>query len=214
MKKIFDYNININKTAYMNWRTDSTDPILNMNIIASAYFDSALTLLNSCLEDNYDKKADVLIFPVFFSINHGIELYVKSIFWSMNKLLGYNKPYPSNHNIRCIWYAAKDKIVKYGFGYGHEKNDFEKMIVTLESYLNELYENIMVDEKKDINKAYHNIDFSRYPLNNKYEDHFYLKECENVVVDLEYLFDVVTNIKKCLSSLADYYYYLNTENDM
>ena len=88
------------------------------------------------------------------------------------------------------------------------------MIVTLESYLNELYENIMVDEKKDINKAYHNIDFSRYPLNNKYEDHFYLKECENVVVDLEYLFDVVANIKKCLGSLADYYYYLNTESDM
>ena len=56
MKKIFDYNVNINKTAYMNWRTDSTSPIMNMNIIASAYFDSALTLLNSCLEANYDKK--------------------------------------------------------------------------------------------------------------------------------------------------------------
>lgn len=88
MKKIFSYNVDTNKTAYMNWRTRQHEPIQSMNVIAYGYFQSAILLAEECIKDNYDKKADVLIFPMLFSVNHAIELYEKSICWSLNILLG------------------------------------------------------------------------------------------------------------------------------
>lgn len=208
MKKIFSYNKDINKTAYMNWRTNIHEPIHNMNVIADGYFKNAILLAKHCIEDNVDKKADILIFPMLFSVNHGIELYEKSICWSLNILLGYNSTFKSNHDIRGIWLTIKQKIKEYGFGYGHEEKDFIQMTRVLESYINEISKTIMND---DINEAYHNIDFSRYPTNNHNEYHFYLKTYENVVVDLENFIQVFENINDCLSTLANFYYYKTLE---
>lgn len=64
-------------------------------------------LAEQCLKDNSDKKADVLIFPMLFSVNHAIELYEKSIYWSLNILLENKSIFKENHNIRGIWYVAK-----------------------------------------------------------------------------------------------------------
>jgi len=209
MKDIFSYNLDINKTAYMNWRTRQHEPIQSMNVIADGYFKSAILLAKDCLADNSDKKADVLIFPMLFSVNHAIELYEKSICWSLNILLGYNSSFKTNHDIRGIWYTTKQKIKEYGFGYGREEVDFNKMVNRLEAYLDEMSKAIMND---DINDAYHNIDFSRYPVNNHKEYHFYLKTYDNVVVDLENFIDVFEEIRHCLSLLADYYYGLVVES--
>lgn len=107
MKEIFTYNIDIDKTAYLNWRTEIHEPIHNMNVLADGYLQSALILARQCLEDNCDKKADILIFPMLFSVNQAIELYVKSICWSVNILLGYKSSYKENHDIRGIWLTAK-----------------------------------------------------------------------------------------------------------
>ncbi|TCS80325.1 hypothetical protein EDD59_106151 [Muricomes intestini] len=209
MKKIFSYNADINKNAYMNWRTNNHEPIHNMNVIAEGYFESAILLAECCLKDNSDKKADGIIFPMLFSINHGIELYEKSICWSLNILLGNNSSFKENHDIRGIWLTTKQKIKKFGFGIGHEESEFNNMIMNLESYLDELSKTIMGD---DINKAYYNIDFSRYPMNNHKEYHFYLKTYENVVVDLENFVLVFKDIKDCLSCLSGYYYGLVFES--
>ena len=35
-------------------------------------------LAQDCLQDNGDKKADIVVFPMLFSANHAIELYLKS----------------------------------------------------------------------------------------------------------------------------------------
>lgn len=208
MQKIFSYNVDINKNAYMNWRTNNHEPIHNMNVIADGYFESAILLAECCLNDNYDKKADAVIFPMIFSVNHAIELYEKSICWSLNILLGYNAAFKENHDIRGIWLTTKQKIKELGFGIGHEEREFNHMIKNLEMYLAELSTTIM---DNDINNAYHNIDFSRYPLNNHNEYHFYLKTYENVVVDLENFIIVFRDINDCLSRLADYYYGLVIE---
>jgi len=206
MKKLFSYNVDINKNAYMNWRTNKHEPIQNMNVIAEGYFHSAILLAKLCLADNYDKKADSIIFPMIFAVNHAIELYEKSICWSLNILLGYNSKFKENHDIRGNWLTAKQKIIEFGFGYGREKDDFEKMIVCLELYIDEISKNIM---DIDINKAYLNIDFSRYPLiKNRNEYHFYLKTYDNVVIDLENFLNVIEDIEDCLDSLAGYYYEL------
>lgn len=209
MKKLFSYNVDINKNAYMNWRTNKHEAIQNMNVIAEGYFDSAILLLKQCLVDNNDKKADSIIFPMIFAVNHAIELYEKSICWSLNILLGYNSKFKVNHDIRGNWLTAKRKIEEFGFGYGREKDDFEKMIICLESYIDEISKNIMDD---DISKAHFNIDFSRYPLNNRNEYHFYLKTYDNVVVDLENFLNVVVDIEDCLDNLAVYYYELVVES--
>lgn len=203
MKKIFSYNADINKTAYMNWRTNFHEPIQNMNVLANGYFESAILLAKECLNDNGDKKADILIFPMLFSVNHAIELYEKSICWSLNILLGYTSTYNKNHDIRGIWYTTKNKIKEYGFGYGREEKDFIEMTIDLEAYLNEL-SNIIKED--DINTAYHNIDFSRYPVNNCNEYHFYLRKYDNVVVDLENFVERFTRIHNNLRLLAGYYY--------
>lgn len=209
MKDIFSYNIDINKTAFMNWRTEHHQPIQNMNVIADGYFESAILLAKDCLKDNSDRKADVLIFPILFSVNHAIELYEKSICWSLNILLGYKLKFKQNHDIRGIWLTIKEKIKEFGFGYGHEEVEFNRMIVELEAYLDELSKIIM---SKNINDAYQNIDFSRYPINNHDEYHFYLKTYENVVVDLENFISIFEKIRDSLSRLADYYYELYAES--
>lgn len=208
MKKIFSNNSDIEKTAYMNWRTENRQAIHDMNVIAEGYFESAILLAKSCLQDNKDKKADVVIFPMLFSVNHAIELYEKSICWSLNILLNNKSRFKENHDIRGIWYSTKQKINEFGFGFGREEEDFNNMIVNLEDYLDEILNKIM---KEDLNKAYYNIDFSRYPFNNHNGYHFYLQTNENVVVDLENFIIVFDDIRKCLDSLAGYYYELVLE---
>lgn len=203
MKKLFSSNGDIDKNAYMNWRTNHREPIQNMNVIAEGYFKSSLLLAECCLKDNNDKKADVLIFPMLFSINHAIELYEKSICWSLNILLGHRSSFKENHDIRGIWFTTKQKIKKFGFGIGYEETEFNGMIKPLELYLDELSKTII---DNDVNNAYHNIDFSRYPMNNHKEYHFYLKTYKNIVVDLEHFVVIFENINDCLCRLADFYY--------
>lgn len=200
MKDVFSYNLDIHKTAYMNWRTDKNDPIGSMNAIANGYFQSALLLAKECLKNNLDKKADAVIFPMLFSVNHGIELYIKSICWSLNILLGHKSKYKENHNIRGLWDAVKQKIKE--LGYDNNEESFKEMTASLEAYIEELTSKIMKDDRET---AYYNIDFSRYPINNKDEYHFYMKTYENVVVDLENFIQVFSDIGENLDCLAGYY---------
>lgn len=206
MKKIFTYNEEINKNAYLNWRTNRYEPIKNLQVLADGYMESSIELAKICLKDNTDKKADILIFPILFSLNQGIELFEKSIYYCMNILLGHKNKYPNNHKIREIWYAVKNKIIEYGFdeAAGRGEKEFKSMIHPLENYLDELY--FKIGKSGDINMAYHNIDFSRYPLNNRGEVHFYIDIFDNEVVDLEVFVEVAKKIFDCLSCLSRYYY--------
>lgn len=192
----------------MNWRTYKHQPIHNLNTLAEGYFESAALTIRECLADNRGHRADVVIFPILFSINHAIELYEKSICWSLNILLGYKSTFADNHNIRGIWYTVKQKIKEFGFDYGREEADFLNMILPLEEYLDEIYSKIMTDS---FNEAYYNIDFSRYPTNNRMDNHFYITQYDNVVVDLENLLECCKVLNECLSRLAGTYYSLVLE---
>ena len=44
MKKIFSYNEDINKNAYLNWRISKYEPINNMQILANGYMQAVLNL--------------------------------------------------------------------------------------------------------------------------------------------------------------------------
>ena len=69
MKNIFVQNVDIDKTAYMNWRFDVDKPIENFIALAEGYIIAADCMIDSCIKNNSGKKADILIFPILFSIN-------------------------------------------------------------------------------------------------------------------------------------------------
>lgn len=211
MKKfiINTFNDDVDKNAYMNWRLNHHEPIQNMIVMADGYMTSVIVNAKSCLENTFDKTADILIFPMFFSLNQGIELYLKSICWSLNILLNYKSKYGKNHDIRNIWFLVKNKINEFGFNEERPEDSFNKMVKNIEPYLNELANYL---KKDNINDYHHNIDFSRYPVNNRDEYHFFVNQFDNVTVDLEVIKKFATQINGDLKCLTDYYYGLVVES--
>ena len=61
MKSFFCQGRTINTTSYMNWRI-SKDDGMSFWTLAEGYFETADILIEKCLEDNSDKKADIF-FP-------------------------------------------------------------------------------------------------------------------------------------------------------
>lgn len=164
------YNDDIEKNAYINWRLNNHEPIQNMIVMGDGYLTNVIETAKLCLSDNQDKKADILIFPMLFSLNHDIELYLKASCWSLNILLGYKGKYKEDHDIRNAWFTIKAKIKEYGFDETRPEESFNEISKRLENYLNELAYYLQKDK---INDYFWNIDFSRYPVNNRDEYHFY-----------------------------------------
>ena len=172
MGRIFEYNKDIDKTAYMNWRTKQDQPIHDMIMLADGYIKAAIMLGEDCLENNIDKIADIIVFPMFFSANHAIELYLKSINWSLNMLLDKNETYCGGHDIRQIWNNVKKRMTEYEKN-KNNRTQFKEMTRELDDYISELYGKI--DTEHNDNVRMKNMDFSRYPLNSNKEEHFYIE---------------------------------------
>lgn len=204
MKNIFSQNPDVDKTAYLNWRTNRHDHINNMIVIGGGFMSSALLLAKNILEDNHDKKADNLIFPILFNINHGIEVYLKAIAWQLNILENNKESFIPNHQLKEL--LENVKALVYSFESGTEKIDrFDEMIEPLDNYISELYSKI--EKVKPNGNVIYSIDFSRYTLDNKMEPQFYINELDNVMVDLEYFLEVFTDIRSSLDSIAKHYLY-------
>ncbi|MGG0835679.1 hypothetical protein ABE057_00690 [Bacillus paralicheniformis] len=202
LKDIFSYNVDVNKTAYMNWRTEKHNHIHNMIVLADGFMESAIMLAEDVLNDNFNKKADIIIFPILFNTNHGIELYLKAITWSLNILMKSEYKIEGNHDIKQILSTVKSKVRKFEKE-KEKKQQFLKLIENLDAYLKELNEKI---EKADLKKN-DKMDFSRYPLTKEYIPHFYIGTFKNVVVDLENFISRMKEISKNLNLISCYYLY-------
>ncbi|WP_088356641.1 hypothetical protein [Bacillus cereus] len=211
MKKIFSNNPDIDKNAYMNWRTHSYDPIHNMIVVAEGFKDSTLLLVKDILKDNTDKKADNLIFPVLFNANHSIEVYLKAICWTQNLLLNKNDTFDGNHNLKGLFKKVVD--LENELNILGDKSVFYKELNNLETYIDELYEKIerTVKGKNGNDKIIHEITFCRYALTSDLEPQFYIDTFDNVVVDLENFLTVFEQIFKTLDSLSTHYIVLYDE---
>ena len=74
----FEFSGNIENSAYLNWRFDFIRNTENQFYeMGKAYFETAITLIDDCLNDNIDKKDDIWIFPILFNVVHGTEIYLK-----------------------------------------------------------------------------------------------------------------------------------------
>ncbi|MCY9446991.1 hypothetical protein MOF46_12515 [Bacillus haynesii] len=159
-------------------------------------------LAEDVLNDNFNKKADIIIFPILFNTNHGIELYLKAIIWSLNILMKSEYKIEGNHDIKQILSTVKSKVRKFEKE-KEKKQQFLKLIDNLDAYVKELNEKI---KKADLKKN-DKMDFSRYPLTKEYIPHFYIGTFKNVVVDLENFISRMKEISKNLNLISCYYLY-------
>ena len=201
MKDIFRYNADVNKTAYMNWRTSHHDHIYNMIVIADGFMNSAILLAEAALVDNWDKKADSFIYPIIFNANHAIELYLKATVWTLNILLDNQQKIEGQHDIQQILQTVIKRVQEFETD-KEKRKQFNNMINGTKFYVDELFEKIATQNGK---RKKDNMDFSRYPFEQKYMPHFYITEFENVVVDLENFVQRFKEIGENLRLISTYY---------
>lgn len=211
VKDIFSYNADVNKNAYINWRIERHNPIKNMLIIAEGFMESSIMLAESALENNLDKKSDIIIYPILFNANHAIELYLKAIGWTLNILLENEQKVEGNHDIKQIMNVVKSRVNQFETE-KYRKKAFKELMDNLDKYISELFLKIETEEE---GKKKDNMDFSRYPFDKKYVPHFYIDTFDNVVVDLENFVTRFNEIGKNLNQIAYHYLYdfLLAENE-
>lgn len=205
MKSIFSRNEDYEKIAFVNWRISGAEDITNVLNLADGFLLSAIELAKHSLENNQDKKADILIFPILTNANHGIELYLKAISWTLNRLLNNNRKFEVSHNIKQIFDTVRARINEYNGGISLK--EFDESMVEVKGYIDELFQKINATPQND------KMDFSRYPFNNKFENHFYVEVLGNVEIDLEKFVEGFSLIHEKLEILSDFLYYqeLNKE---
>lgn len=203
MKDIFSYNADINKNAYMNWRTNRHEHISNMIVIAKGFMMSSILLAEQMLDNNKNRRADIVIFPILFNANHSIELYLKAITWTLNAILRKDEKIEGSHDIKQIFNVVCSRVNEFETS-KENKEQFKKLTTNLKEYLQELYVKI---EDKSSGKYKDNMDFSRYPFNTKYVNHFYIDDFDNVTIDLENFILRFKEISTSLNRIAEHYFY-------
>ena len=110
-----------------------------MIVIADGFMQSSLLTTKAVLEDNGDKKADIIIYPILFNANHSIELYLKAITWTLNILL--NKPYKieENHDIHQILQIVISRGDEFEKDNSERKKKIHELLEETKSYIDELF---------------------------------------------------------------------------
>ena len=193
-KGVFTYNADINKTAYMNWRMDAHSAEHNLAEMGNGFFLAAECLLQNALDNNRDKRADVLVFPILYSIDQGIEVYLKAIICLIELIASGESNNYTTHNILQLFREMKSLIKK------KEKTTkgLDKHLNSLSAYSNELV-NVAADKKGNPK-----MDFARYPFDTDGTPHFYVS-FTNTPVDMECLLMRAREIKESLDSLYTMY---------
>ncbi len=207
MKPVFSRNTDIDKIAFLNWRIDKDNHIVNLLNIADGFLLSAIELAKVCLEDNRNKRADIIIFAILTNANHGLELYLKSLNWTLNELLSNNKKIEGKHNLKQIFQTVKAKFKIYKGTINFK--DFKQETKEIESYINELFDKIQSTPQND------KMDFSRYSIDNNYDDHFYVLDLGKgtIDIDLENFVTRFETIRNKIDKLCRYMYYSELHDD-
>ena len=178
MDSIFQYNQNVEKTAYLNWRSNKyTNQRRQLVVMGDNFFSSANNLLQQFINDNGDKKADSWIFPIMFNIVHGIEIYLKAINVILNiELNEQNQVIQGGHDIKQLCQTSKSLILKYKNRNKNETTDqMWTAIKVIENFIENIYEKT------------NDMTFARYPMDKNKNGHFYIQTLDNSVIDMELL---------------------------
>lgn len=172
----FDFSGDILNSAYLTWRFDAKrDVEIKFYEMGKAYFSTSLALIDICLKENRDKKADTWIFPIMFHLVHGIEVYLK----------GFNSQY------RIF---AKLKKEEYQESKIEGKHDIKQLCEVAVSLIKDNRDKDLLPEfqfvQRFIQILYANTNdmtFARYPLTEDKDNHFYVSKDENITIDLNVL---------------------------
>lgn len=186
---IFQYNQDIDKTAFLNWRTGfARTSRRQFVIIGEAFFSTAYNLIQQCISDNGDKKADSWIFPIMFNIVHGIEVYLKAINAALSIVLNKERGITDGgHDLKALYGTAKSLIIEYKTT--NRNTTTEHMFQGIK-VVGKFIENIY--QKTD------DMTFARYPLAKDKQGHFYIATFDNEVIDLELLAEQIVYVYKML----------------
>ena len=194
LDSIFQYNADINKTSYLNWRTGFAHTSRRQFVVmGEAFFSTAYNLLQQCLIDNSDKKADSWIFPIMFNIVHGIEVYLKAINAALSVVLKKNRGISEGgHDLKALCGTARNLIIEYKTA---NKN----------TTTSQMFEGIKVVEKfiSNIYEKTDDMTFVRYPLAKNKQGHFYIETFDNEVIDLELLREQLVYVFKMLDFIYE-----------
>ena len=194
MPTFFVRNQDIDKTSYMNWRiSPSEDLRTQFWELAEGYLESAVCLIDICLQDNVGKRADIFIFPILFDIIHGIELYLKAIIDYLNIVVNHSSKMKKGHNISSLCAEAMELLIKLqASDCSQEIKDSILCMTVVKNFIS------IILEKTD------DMTFARYPISAKDKEMFYAATAENVVVDLELLRENVVYLIKCFDMVTDF----------
>lgn len=198
-KSLFSYNIDIRKNAYLNWRTHRNSPTHNLSVLAEGYADGALALIDTVLQDNTDKKADALIWPILFSIDHSIELYIKTILRLIEEQDGSSNSQYKSHDISELLNRLIKTIKKTEKG----APGLEEHLKPVTDYINELCNKIKTKNSKGRDVVH--MEFARYPFDIEDIPYFYIKDTGNVTIDMENLRSIFKSINESLDALCSIY---------
>lgn len=170
----FEWSGDIEKSAYLNWRFDFIrDLETQFYEMGKAYFETAIVLVDECIKNNCDKKADIWIFPILFNTVHGIEIYLKG-FNSQIKVLDkiekqqyQDSKIEGAHNILQLCQLAISLINQ------SSKKELLSDFEFVKKFIEILYMNT------------NDMTFARYPITNKGKNHFYVDKHENITIDLD-----------------------------
>ncbi len=172
----FEYSGNIPAMAFLTWRFDShRDVEIKFYEMGKAYFESALALIDICLHDNYDKKADMWIFPILFHAVHGIEVYLKGfisqyrIFAKLKKHEFQDSKIEGHHNIKQLCQVAVSLLKE------NDDKDLLGEFAIIQRFIFILYANTS------------DMAFARYPLTSEKVNQFYVDQTKNITIDLNVL---------------------------
>jgi len=189
-KNVFSSNLDINKTAYLNWRMDE-DSEGNLAEMANGFYLSARVQIDAILEDNSDKKADSIIFPILYAIDQSIELYLKAIIRLIERIEDGKANNYTTHDIAELLGNLKGKIKRKEA----TTKGLQKHLSSVQLYVDELTAHFSGDDKKV------KMDFARYPMDAKGIPYCYVKSRENVTVDVEYLHQQLEDMHTALEAL-------------
>lgn len=196
MGKLFSYNVDISKNAYLNWQMIPNEVADNLATMARGFSDAAKTLIETILKDNSDKKADILIFPIMYAINQSIELYLKAILRQIEEIQNQTVSIYKTHNINELYQqmvsACKKKELR--------TKGLKKHLKELRLYIDELFSQI-----SDVKNQHPKMDFARYPIDIDGNEQFYIVFGDNVVIDIENLRNRFIEIDKSLFSIYSMY---------
>ena len=220
LKDFFDEGgVGTRQYSFLNWRFSPHDSIeVQFCNLAEGYFEVANNLIEQCLDNNNDRKADIWIFPILFNIVHAVELYLKAInsmYPIYFKLKGFvldelpDSKIEGDHDIKQMCQTAISKVRNDS----DRDPDLYKALKEVLQFINIIYKYsddvaftrypLPKDAKSDLNKEYFYVSHKNVTIN-MVELHKWVKKISNNLYNITgFLIDMIDELNGYRNEVID-----------